>query len=199
MWIIKIVLAFLIGSFPTGYMVGKVLKRTDIRREGSGNIGATNVWRVVGKIPGIFVLFVDIFKGYLVVKYISPWEPISFLSPFEESLVLGFLVILGHTFSIFLKFRGGKGVATATGVLFALEPKICALCFFIWTVIFLSFRYVSLASILTVVFLPLILLVLLRPFSYILFATLLALLISYKHLPNIRRLILQQEPKFHFR
>ncbi|MCM8778706.1 MAG: glycerol-3-phosphate 1-O-acyltransferase PlsY [Candidatus Omnitrophica bacterium] len=199
MFIIKIVLAFLVGSFPTGYIVTKIFRRTDIRREGSGNIGATNVWRVVGKIPGMLVLFVDIFKGYLVVKYFVSQGTLSFLSPFVESLVLGFFVVLGHTFSIFLKFRGGKGVATTAGVLFALEPRIFTICFFIWIFIFLFFRYVSLASILTAVSLPIILLILARPFFYILFAVLLALLISYKHLPNIRRLILAQEPKFHFR
>ncbi|MCM8783974.1 MAG: glycerol-3-phosphate 1-O-acyltransferase PlsY [Candidatus Omnitrophica bacterium] len=198
MFIIKVILAFFIGSFPTGFILTKLLKKTDIRKEGSGNIGATNVWRVTGKIPGVLVLVIDILKGYLVVRYLTLCEPISSsLSTFEEKLILGFSVILGHTFSIFLKFKGGKGVATTAGVIFALEPKIFFICLIIWSLVFLIFRYVSLASIITAVLLPLLLLIINRPFFYILFGVSLALLVSYKHIPNIRRIILGNEPKFH--
>ena len=199
MFIFKIIFSFLIGSFPTGYIVTKLIKKTDIRKEGSGNIGATNVWRVVGKIPGIFVLIVDILKGYLVVKYLSIYGPISsYFSNLEEKLILGFSVILGHVFSIFLKFKGGKGVATTAGVLFALEPKLFFACLIIWFLVFLLFGYVSLASIITAVAFPILLVIIAYPFSFILFGILLALLVSFKHLSNIRRLILGKEPKFRF-
>jgi len=199
MFIFKIIFSFLIGSFPTGYIVTKLIKKTDIRKEGSGNIGATNVWRVVGKIPGIFVLIVDILKGYLVVKYLSIYGPISsYFSNLEEKLILGFSVILGHVFSIFLKFKGGKGVATTAGVLFALEPKLFFACLIIWFLVFLLFGYVSLASIITAVVFPILLVIIAYPFSFILFGILLALLVSFKHLSNIRRLILGKEPKFRF-
>lgn len=197
-FLIKIIFAFIIGSFPTGYVVTKIIKKRDIRKEGSGNIGATNVWRVVGKLPGLFVLMVDILKGYLVVRYLPVWGPLSVSSPsLEEALILGFSVISGHTFSIFLKFKGGKGVATTTGVLFALEPKIFLICIIIWLVIFLFFHYVSLASIVAAITFPFLLVVFAYPFSFILFGILLALLISFKHYPNIRRLVLGEEPKFH--
>ncbi|MGE4357498.1 MAG: glycerol-3-phosphate 1-O-acyltransferase PlsY [Candidatus Omnitrophota bacterium] len=198
MFAVKTILAFFIGSFPTGYIITKLLKKTDIRQEGSGNIGATNVWRVTGKIPGVLVLIVDILKGYLVVKYLALCEPISStFSTLEERIILGFAVILGHTFSVFLKFKGGKGVATSAGVIFALEPRIFFICVVIWMIVFIVFRYVSLASITTAVLLPFILLITNRPFIYIMFGVFLALLVSYKHLSNIRRLILGNEPKFH--
>lgn len=197
MFIFKIILSFIIGSFPTGYLMAKLFKKADIRKEGSGNIGATNVWRVVGKIPGIIVLVVDILKGYFVVRFFSTEADKLFgLGILEQKLLLGLAVILGHNFSLFLKFKGGKGVATTAGVIFALEPKIFLLGLVIWIIVFSLFRYVSLASVSSAVLLPVFLAIWAFPFSFLLFSVAVALLISFKHLPNLRRLVAGEELKF---
>jgi glycerol-3-phosphate acyltransferase PlsY len=196
MLLFKTILAFVVGSFPTGYIMARILKKTDIRKEGSGNIGATNVWRVVGKLPGVAVLLIDILKGYFMVRVFSTeTDKLLGLGTWEERILLGLAVILGHNFSIFLKFRGGKGVATSAGVIFALDSRLLFICLFIWIVVFLLFRYISLASLASSISLPIFLSLAGYPFSFILFGVSLALLISFKHLANIRRLLTGEEPK----
>lgn len=135
--------SYLIGSIPFGYLIGR-LHGIDIRKVGSGNIGATNVTRSIGRIAGKICFFLDFLKGALPVVLVN--------MTFEENtanlaLAAGLAVILGHVFPIYLRFRGGKGVATAAGVALALAPYplLCALA--VWVVTFLTSRYVSLASI----------------------------------------------------
>lgn len=180
--------------------MGKCLKKTDIRKEGSGNIGATNVWRVAGKIPGIIVLLVDVLKGYFAVRFFSLWRASPFLGlgMLEQGLILGLSVILGHNFSLFLRFRGGKGVATAAGVIFALEPRALLIGLVVWAIVFAVFRYVSLASISSAVLLPLFLAIFAFPLFFVVFSVVVAILISFKHLSNIRRLFLGEESRFRF-
>ncbi|MCX5657936.1 MAG: glycerol-3-phosphate 1-O-acyltransferase PlsY [Candidatus Omnitrophica bacterium] len=196
MFIFKMLVSFLIGSFPTGLLVARIFK-TDIRKGGSGNIGATNVWRVVGRIPGLFVLAIDILKGYFVVALLVPWMavPLNIEVP-EQRLILGIAVIIGHIFSVFLKFKGGKGVATLAGVLFALDPKIFFLCLLTWMIVFVLCRYVSLASICAVVSLPVFLVIFSYSLTFIVFGVVVALTVTFKHLANIRRLVAGEESKF---
>lgn len=144
--------SYLIGSIPFGYLIGR-LHGIDIRKVGSGNIGATNVTRSIGRIAGKICFFLDFLKGALPVVLVN--------MTFEENtanlaLAAGLAVILGHVFPIYLRFRGGKGVATAAGVALALAPYplLCALA--VWVVTFLTSRYVSLASIVAAASLPII-------------------------------------------
>ncbi len=147
-----IILAFLLGSIPVGFIVGK-LKGVDVREHGSGNIGATNVGRTLGKGAGIFTLIADILKGVL-----AAWLG-RFASPGEDALalgaILGFTAIAGHCFSPFLQFRGGKGVATALGVFLALAPIATLFGLLGFVIVFKLTRIVSLSSITAVVIVPL--------------------------------------------
>jgi len=148
---ISLVVAYLIGSIPTSYIFTKIIKRTDIREHGSGNVGATNVFRIAGKVPAILVLVLDIFKGAFAVGFLpqiffnSATSPDMSLEGYK--ILLGICVIAGHIWSVFLKFSGGKGVATTAGVLLLLAPKALAASALIWVIVFVIFRIVSIASI----------------------------------------------------
>jgi Predicted membrane protein len=124
--IIKIVLsliaAYLIGSIPTAFIFAKFLKGLDIRKAGSGNVGATNAFRVLGKLPGILVLVIDIIKGLICTTLIADFLPVAWINIWR--IVLGVVVVVGHNWTIFLNFKGGKGMATSLGVLIGLAIKI---------------------------------------------------------------------------
>lgn len=182
-----LVLSYLLGSIPTAYIFAKLLKGIDIRQYGSGNIGATNVFRVIGKIPGIIVLFLDILKGYIPV-IIFPGSQIY-------KIFIGLAAIAGHNWPIFLKFRGGKGVATSAGVVIGLIPKIFLLALIIWTITFLTSGYVSLSSLIASLSFPLLCLLFGLESEIIVFTSVLALIIVYKHRPNIKRLAMGEEKK----
>jgi glycerol-3-phosphate acyltransferase PlsY len=140
-----LIAAFCIGSFPTAYVVANRLRGIDIRRHGSGNVGATNVFRVLGKGPGSLVFLIDAFKGFLPVMAYKILVPEA--SPVMPLLV-GLTAILGHMLTPFLGFRGGKGVATGAGVLAAFQPLLFATTFFVWILSFSITRIVSLSSVL---------------------------------------------------
>ena len=180
-----IFLSFLMGSVPFGFIVGK-LKGVDVRNYGSGNIGATNVSRVLGKKYGVLVLFLDALKGALPVLFAGKY-----------GVLAGISAILGHCFSPFLKFRGGKGVATALGAFLVISPKVTALAFLIFVFIFTLTRYVSLSSITAAASYPLLFSHFENPdsASFIL-VSLAALVIVLKHHSNIKRLIKGEEKKF---
>ncbi len=194
-----IILSFLLGSIPTGYIIGKTIAGLDIRKIGSGNIGATNVFRVLNKKMGVFVLIIDILKG------IGPCLIANiFISQFEFVLVCAIAAVVGHNWTPWLLFKGGKGVATSLGAVLGIsiiEPSLfqaVGVLFLIWIITFLIFRIVSVSSILTAFFLPLAL-----PFfsdsekrPYILiFAIILGFMIVLKHVPNIRRVIKGEEKR----
>jgi acyl phosphate:glycerol-3-phosphate acyltransferase len=139
-----VLMAYLIGSIPTGYWLGKAWKGIDIREHGSGNLGATNVFRVLGKGPGIFTLFFDVVKGLLPVlaaQHLFPDE-------LRMAVFTGVATILGHTMSIFVRFRGGKGMATSAGVFAALLPLPSAAGISVFILVSGATRYVSLGSML---------------------------------------------------
>ena len=188
-FILPLTLSYFLGSLPTAYLVGKKVKGLDIRKQGSGNVGATNVFRVVGKGWGIAVLLFDAFKGALAVGFV----PRLFLSDFFLlSLLCGIAAILGHTWSLWLGFKGGKGVATSAGVFLALAPKAAAAALVIWVLIFIWKRYVSLASIVTAAVFPVWVALFYHQerkfFLLFLISLLLLAFILYTHRGNIKRL-----------
>jgi glycerol-3-phosphate acyltransferase PlsY len=154
------VFAFLLGSIPTGYLVGRS-RGIDIRKSGSGNIGATNVFRTLGKGPGIFVFVCDALKGLAAVLLSrallgSAWlpDPAGF-SPATAGITAGIAAILGHNFTPWLGFKGGKGIATSAGVLLGLMPMAMLGALAAWLILFRTTRYVSVASMAAAVSLPL--------------------------------------------
>jgi glycerol-3-phosphate acyltransferase PlsY len=197
--LISLVLAYSIGSIPTSYIFGKFLKKVDIRKHGSGNVGATNIFRVVGKLPALAVLLLDIFKGSFAVFFLPEIffnNTIGVTMGFEiYQILLGLFVIAGHVFSVFLKFKGGKGVATTAGVLLVLAPKVLIASLIIWILVFLAFRVVSVASIIASIFLPIFAIIFGSPIYLVLFTVLLCIFGTYKHKANIKRLIRGEEKK----
>ncbi|OGW75246.1 MAG: acyl-phosphate glycerol 3-phosphate acyltransferase [Omnitrophica bacterium RBG_13_46_9] len=189
--------AYLIGSIPTSFIFTKIFKRVDIREHGSGNVGATNVFRVVGKAPAILVLFIDIFKGYASVAFLPNIffnNTIGVTFGLElYRIVLGVCAISGHIWSVFLKFKGGKGVATTAGVLIILAPKVLIASAIVWIIVFVPFRIVSVASIVSSIFLPVFAILFHQPISIVIFVALLCVAGTYKHKANIKRLIRGEE------
>lgn len=195
----SVVLAYLLGSIPTGFIFAKLLKGVDIRRHGSGNVGATNVFRIVGKIPAIIVFALDIIKGVVAVGilpkiFFNNTIGITLgLEPYR--IYLGIFAICGHIWSVFLKFKGGKGVATTAGALAALAPQVLAGSAFVWIIVFARFRIVSAASIIASVFLPIFAIVFNRSIHVVIFCALLSAIGTYRHNANIRRLLRGEEKK----
>lgn len=190
-FIYPLLVCYLIGSIPTSYILAKVLKGVDIRKYGSGNVGATNLMRVIGKGPGIIGLLFDILKGFFPVLILAPvsYMPGLCIGQPLYKVLLGAALVSGHIWPIFLKFKGGKGVATSIGVLIALSYKAMLLGLLVWLLTALLFRYVSLSSIVMVFTLPIFMVLFRQPIEYILLSVLLCIFIVIKHMANIRRLI----------
>lgn len=185
-----LLLAYLIGSIPFGFIVGRIFN-VDITAKGSGNIGFTNVLRVLGPIPGTIVLILDLLKGtlatYLGILYlVDPWLVVA----------CGVMAILGHMFPIFLGFKGGKGAAIGLGVLLALAPDIFAIAAILVILVIALTRYVSLASTTIPLVLAGLMYILDRPLPYVIATTLVAVMMIIKHIPNIKRLLAGTERKF---
>lgn len=183
-------LAYLIGSFPFGLLVGK-LAGIDIRKYGSGNIGATNIYRVLGPVPGLVVLMADFLKGALAIlttKLLLGSQPLLIT-------LVAMAVILGHSFSLFLKFKGGKGVATTAGVLLGINFSLLVICLVIFLLIVITTRYVSLGSIMVAVLVPFLILFARLPSPYFVLGLFIAFLISWQHKENIKRLLKGYENK----
>jgi glycerol-3-phosphate acyltransferase PlsY len=185
-----ILFAYIIGSIPTGYWVGLVIKKIDIRTVGSKNIGATNVFRTLGPVYGIIVLIIDILKGILPVSvarlYITPDMELIWI-------LAGMATICGHTWTIFLKFKGGKGVATSLGVFLGLTPIPVLIIIPGFIVIVGITRYVSLGSIISSVCLPPLVWIFEKSILLTVFSGLIAILIVVRHASNIKRLIKGEE------
>ncbi len=184
MWNVEVLIfSYLLGSIPNGLIFGKLIWKKDLRKVGSGNIGATNAWRSIGKTAGIFIFALDFLKGALSVFIAQEFsgEPLMMI-------LAGFFSILGHSFSLFLKFHGGKGVATGLGVISMLMPKITAVVFLIWLAIVFVTRYVSLGSIVASICVPLLAIFFGEPTEFILLGALAAVFITVRHKENISRL-----------
>lgn len=183
-----VMISYLIGSIPMGYLVSR-LQGMDIRKSGSGNIGATNVWRSLGTKAGIIVLAADILKGMLAVLLGR------YMIGGGAEVLTGLAAIIGHSWPLFLGFRGGKIIATSLGVFILLDPPSTALSFLLWLLVVAFSRYISFGSVLAMVALPVLMLIMARPWEYIVFSIITAAIAIYKHLPNIRRLLDGTEPK----
>ena len=192
--------AYMIGSIPTAYIFGRELKSIDIREYGSGNVGATNVFRVIGKGPGIIVLIIDIIKGFICATYLA--SGFLYLAPVTRPelyrILVGLSAIAGHNWTLFLKFKGGKGVAASAGVVIGLIPKIFWLGFMVWLITFFITGFVSLSSIVAVISVPIFTLAFGEPAEIVIFMCILCLIIVYKHKPNIKRLARGEEKRIAF-
>lgn len=191
--IILILFSYLFGAIPTGVIISKYFFNIDIQKVGSGNIGATNVARTLGKKIGIITLFGDALKGIIPVIIVKIYEPY----PLNQSLIFycAIAAFLGHLYPIYLKFKGGKGVATALGiflVLFPLQTLIAALLFFL---IIYKTRYVSLGSISASVLMPILVSFRADNNYQIMLSIIISILIIYKHKDNIHRLLEGKENK----
>ena len=194
-----ILTAYLLGSIPTSVWWGKSFFDIDVREFGSGNAGATNTIRVLGKKAGIPVLIIDILKGIAAVMlaYFSNFETNT--TPFVNyQIALGIAAVLGHIFPVFAGFRGGKGVATLLGVTLAMVPQIAGLALVVFMVVLLLTQYVSLSSMAAGLSFPIILLTLFpgKPVSMVAFSIIVSILLIITHKKNIQKLLNKQESKF---
>lgn len=194
--LLLLLLSFITGSIPTSIILGKIVKGIDIREYGSGNAGGTNVFRVLGWRPALIVVIIDIFKGWLptaiYATILFQGQPITNIGIVQ--ILCGFAAVLGHTYTIFAGFRGGKGIGTLAGMLLALFPIALPLCIIVFIITLILTGYVSLSSILATVALPIILLVLpifgiqQSTSSLLIFALLVPLFAIFTHRSNIVRL-----------
>lgn len=200
-----IILAYLLGSFPTGYLVGKTLKGIDIRQVGSGSTGATNVLRTLGKGPGAFVLVIDCLKGVLAINlvYILYSSQLNLMGSslnvevWQSWLVtlVGLMAILGHSKSIFLGFTGGKSVATSLGILLAINWQVGVGTLGVFIMVIAISKIVSLSSIAGAIAVSILMIVFQQPLAYIIFSLLGGLYVIIRHRSNIDRLLAGKEPK----
>lgn len=197
--------SYLTGSFPTSIITGKIMKGIDIREHGSGNAGGTNVFRVLGWKPALIVIIVDVFKGWLptAIYSLKLFPLLQIDDGGLLQIVCGFAAVLGHTFTIFAGFKGGKGVGTIGGMLLALFPVAVPLCMIVFTIVLLLSGYVSVASMMASISLPVFLFVLPPlglasppPFSLLIFSLLVPWFIIYTHRGNISRLRSGTENRF---
>jgi len=192
--------AYLLGSFPSAVWIGKMFYGVDVREFGSGNAGATNTFRVLGKKAGVPVLILDILKGWVAVNmtyYLLDDAPGT--APYVNmQIVLGLAALIGHIFPLFAGFRGGKGIATLLGIMLAIQPAASAVAILVFVAVFLASGYVSLGSMSAGFTFPFIIMVFFNTTvvpSLVVFSFLIAILILITHQKNIERLIKRQESK----
>lgn len=190
LFVVLLVLAYLLGAIPFGYVVGRLFYGVDIRTQGSGNVGTTNVFRVLGKKAGIAVFFLDVLKGFVPALVGSlvfgPWG----------AVFIAAAPMVGHVYSVFLRGHGGKGVATGAGAVLALEPTVFVIIFVTWLVLVFTVRIVSPASLIATTMLPILLFVRDSPLPYQIAAVLAAVVVFYAHRGNIVRLLHGEERRF---
>lgn len=187
---ILLTISYLMGAIPSSYIAGRLVRGIDLREHGSGNLGAANTFRVLGSRAAVPVLLADIGKGFLALRLVSMFGV-------QEQwfiLIAALVVIMGHNYSVFVRFSGGKGVGTATGVFLAMAPLGVAICIVVWVVVLLASRIVSVASMTAALLLPLSIylsrIFLGRPAwdSVLYLSIVVAALVLYRHIPNMRRL-----------
>lgn len=205
-WLLKLVsllFAYLLGSIPTSIWIGKLFFNIDIRDHGSGNAGATNAFRVMGAKAGFAVFAIDMFKGFAAVRmlYLTDFYIPETGNFVNFQLALGLVAMIGHIFPIFAQFRGGKGVATLSGVVLALHPLATLITFLIFIVTLLITKFVSLSSMIAAFCLPFLLIFAFSSTtpSLVIFSMIIAILLLFTHQKNIERLIRGEEKKFKFK
>ena len=190
MLFLALLLSFFIGAIPFGVLIGRA-RGVDVRAAGSGNIGATNVWRVLGPKAGTAAFVLDVLKGVagpLLGKWLIPGNEVGIA-------LCGIFAVLGHTFSPFLGFKGGKGISTSLGALFGLMPWVALFAFGFWGVVLALSRMVGLASVGACIVLPILAWTLQTSTPAAIVATLMGILAFVKHIPNVKRILAGQEPK----
>lgn len=192
--------AYLIGAIPSAVWIGKLIYGIDVREHGSGNAGATNTFRVLGKRAGIPVLLIDILKGFGAVSLVwiaGDYKPQT--NDFVEmQLALGVAAVLGHIFPVYVGFRGGKGIATLFGVIMAVHPMACLVAAAVFALVFLATKYVSLGSMSAAVAFPFIVILFFPASAFpamVAFSIMVAVLVLITHQKNIERLLKKQESK----
>lgn len=207
LWITAgISVSYLLGSIPTAYLFGRLLKGIDIRKFGSGNVGAANAMRVLGRGTGIAVLIIDAFKGFAAVTFLADFVIANAggISAQLLRIILGLACICGHNWTVFLNFKGGKGVATTLGVLLGLAFNIAGLKFVVagavltWFLIFFITSIISLTSIVTAAALPIYMVIFKQSLSMISLGLLLSLFVILRHKSNLKRLMQGKEPRTTF-
>lgn len=197
MIVLMLILSYLIGAIPNGYVIGKVFLKKDIREFGSGNTGATNSFRVLGKPAGFIVTFLDIFKGFITV-FFPLWFPVHAQGPistfFTHGLIVGIFAIIGHVYPIYLKFKGGKAVATSAGVVLGVNPILLLILAVIFFGVLYLTKYVSLSSIIAAISCVIGSLII---HDYILFgmSAFVSIILIFRHRSNIVRIFKGEEPK----
>lgn len=197
MIIVMLILSYLIGAFPSGLIIGKLFFKKDIRQYGSGNTGATNSFRVLGRPAGFIVTFLDIFKGFITV-FFPLWFPVHadgvISTFFTNGLIVGLFAILGHVYPIYLKFNGGKAVATSAGVVLGVNPILLLILATIFFSVLKIFKYVSLSSIIAAISCVIGSIII---HDYILLAVsgIVSIILIIRHKSNIVRIFKGEEPK----
>lgn len=186
--IAKLFLAYLLGSIPSGLIIGRLFFHTDVRQFGSKNIGATNTYRVLGLKAALPVFFCDALKGAVGVLLLLGTNPLLMI-------IGGICAMIGHNWSIFLGFKGGRGVATGLGVIIALSPLVAVIAFILWGIIVYFSKIVSLGSIIAAASIPLLMYLTQAPFEFIIFGAIAALFVILRHKENIVRLLQGKELK----
>ncbi|WP_053007034.1 glycerol-3-phosphate 1-O-acyltransferase PlsY [Staphylococcus aureus] len=197
MIIVMLLLSYLIGAFPSGFVIGKLFFKKDIRQFGSGNTGATNSFRVLGRPAGFLVTFLDIFKGFITV-FFPLWLPVHADGPistfFTNGLIVGLCAILGHVYPVYLKFQGGKAVATSAGVVLGVNPILLLILAIIFFVVLKIFKYVSLASIVAAICCVIGSLII-QDYILLVVSFLVSIILIIRHRSNIARIFRGEEPK----
>jgi glycerol-3-phosphate acyltransferase PlsY len=188
-----VVVSYLVGAIPTSYIAGRLARGIDLRQHGSGNLGATNAFRVLGWRAAVPIFLGDILKGFVPVFF---FPRIDDVTHYGWALAYGVTAVLGHVYSIYVGFRGGKGVATGAGVFLALAPIAVLLSLVIWITLVAATGYVSLASIAAAAALPLLVLATGAPAAVLVLSALLAAFVIFGHRANIRRLLRGEEHRF---
>ena len=191
---IFILLAYLIGALPCSVWIGKKFYNTDVREHGSGNAGATNTFRVLGKKAGTIVLILDILKAWIAVSLLST---LAGNTNVEFHLALGLVAVLGHIFPIYIGFRGGKGIASLLGVIIAIHPAAALIAIGFFLITLLITKYVSLSSIISGCVFPVLIYYYFEESNYslIIFSIMVAVLVVFTHKKNIDRLFKNEESK----
>jgi len=191
-FIFILIVIYLVAAIPTGIVLAKVMGYEDVRDKGSGNIGATNVYRVAGKLAGVLTLAGDILKGFLPLLACKTW-----LAPTPNQLGIACaMAIVGHCYPVYLKFRGGKGIATALGIFLVISPTAVLGAAIVFGITVATTRFISLGSVLAAMSAPLLVLMLNEPQPIFLATVFIAALIIWRHRSNIKRLIDGSEDRF---
>ena len=197
MIIVMLILSYLIGAFPSGLIIGKLFFKKDIRQYGSGNTGATNSFRVLGRPAGFIVTFLDIFKGFITV-FFPLWFPVladGVISTFfTNGLIVGLFAILGHVYPIYLKFNGGKAVATSAGVVLGVNPILLLILAIIFFSVLKIFKYVSLSSIIAAIS-CVIGSIIIHDYNLLAVSGIVSIILIIRHKSNIVRIFKGEEPK----